>query len=161
MSALRCAGPGCTPSGKSHFHPHPDSCHQPVTASAPRRPLQATLNLPNILEPLLLTLRISKWRRMYSAPLYVNIQNKKAPLLFAFISKENIHAKYCECNFASTTFNLNPPLCVHNKVDISISSCSSFECTLYLNAYPLSRSGSGQGGAVSLPRRVKGGVIET
>lgn len=31
-------------------------------------------------------------------PLYVNIQNKNAPLLFAFISKENIHARNCHYN---------------------------------------------------------------
>lgn len=39
---------------------------------------------------------------------YVNIPNKNAPLLFAFISKENIHARYCAENRNATRLISKP-----------------------------------------------------
>lgn len=56
----------------------------------------------------------TKWRPYLPgpcrSPLYVNIPNKNAPLLFAFISKENIHAKYCSFNSFNVTYIRYPTL---------------------------------------------------
>lgn len=68
----------------------------------------------------------SKWRRIYpfspasTQPLYVNISNKNAPLLFAFISKENIHAKYCDCNTNYTIYTPNSTLTQPTKLQCSM-----------------------------------------
>lgn len=78
-------------------------------------PLAPIARVPFVISLLLLTLRQNGvvFTRFApgTQPLYVNISNKNAPLLFAFISKENIHAKYCDCN-------------IHNFQNVVISTLS-------------------------------------
>lgn len=89
---------------------------------------------------------MAKWRFIYrpSFTLYVNIQNKNTPLRFAFISKENIHAKYCDRKIYSTICNEKPTIILQHKIQIQskISQFHKIECKKYLNARLTSRSGT-------------------